>query len=374
MSECVVTTGTEKRLEAPCAMVVRGHEAVLKWREQLVELSQRCDQSGAMDHLEYYLGRRAFARKRPTLVLNVCKGVNRPDRLESAVLLYEQLVFGVASGLYSADYHGGIRTVIAPAELRARTAFAAGARLVQEGALLVHVSYEGEQCPTQVDGDRSAGRWRTVRWAGIPRPISGYLPLESSFDATLANMGKHTRRNLRYYRRRAEAELGVEFVPRVEMSLEDFLEANQSSLNLVPDEVATDRYRSMGRLKRPLFCGVRDSSGRWLSLIGGRRHEGTTEIVWQINRSGLPRYSISTVMRAYLLEHEIAEGTARLAFEGGTLHSIKHAFVTSSVIDILMHPKAVRTWAVRQLAKRTFPERSFLRDALTNPDLVWSDW
>jgi hypothetical protein len=39
-----------------------------------------------------------------------------------------------------------------------------------------------------------------------------------------------------------------------------------------------------------------------------------------------------------------------------------------------MHPKAVRTWAVRQLAKRTFPERSFLRDALTNPDLLWSDW
>ena len=35
----------------------------------LVELSARCDQPGAMDHLEYFLTRPKFANKIPCLIL-----------------------------------------------------------------------------------------------------------------------------------------------------------------------------------------------------------------------------------------------------------------------------------------------------------------
>ncbi len=372
MSECMLA-GMEKHLEAPCALVVRGHDPVLQWWERLVALSRECGQAGALDNLEYYLGRPAFARKRPTLILTVCKGVNRPDRLESAVLLYEQLVCGVGSGFYSADFHGAVRTVICNEDARVRTAFSAGATLLQRGgAKLVHVSYEGEHRPVEPIGEKTPN-WRTLTWTEFPR-LFAYLPLEPTLDATLANLGKHTRRNLRYYRRRAEAELGVKFVEQVKMTLEDYLEANRSSLNPVADDAAIERFQSMERLKQPLFCGVQEPNGRWLSLIGGRRREGTAEVVWQINRAGLPRYSISTVMRAFLLEHEVKLGTAKLVFEGGTIHSIKYSFVQSPVIDLLMHSKGLRGWAVREVAKRTFQKQSFLHDALSNKELVWSDW
>jgi len=359
---------------APPMRIVRGREAVLAWNDKLVDLSRRYGQTGAMDHLEYHLGRRAFARKNPALVLTMDANANGAETPEAAVLLYEHRIGSVGCGLFSADYHGAVRTVIAPEADRARTAFAACSALLKRGALLVHASYEGEHPPAGTAGVASPLKGHALQWTTIQRPISGYLRLESTVDATLANLGRHTRRNLRYYRRRAETNLGVQFVPRVEMSLEQFLELNRSSMNPIAENLATDQYISMAHLKHPLFAGVRDAQGQWLSLIGGRRHEGTTEVLWQMNRAGFERHSLSTVMRAYLLESEVAEGTTKLAFEGGTRHSMKYSFVNASVVDILVRRQGMRAWALRRFAESLFPERSFLRDSLADRELIWTPW
>jgi hypothetical protein len=184
-------------------------------------------------------------------------------------------------------------------------------------------------------------------------------------------LGKRTRRNLRYYRRRAEADLGATFIPSMAVSREQFIKMNRASTNPAPQADAAWRYDCLGDLPGSMFAGVRARDGRWLSVVGGRRHEGVTEIEWQMNRAGLPRHSLSTVMRSYLMEHEAALGTTTMMFRGGTSHSMRNALIDSHVLDILVVRRSRLAWLVRQLAARLFPESNFLGKVLRDKGLVW---
>ena len=170
-----------------------------------------------------------------------------------------------------------------------------------------------------------------ARWALRKRSIPGYLPLSTTFDATLAKIGQRTRSNLRYYRRRAEADLGCMFMPRIEVAREEALHFNRQCMYAVPAAVAGWRYDSLQDLKEPVFMGIKDREGRWLSLLGGRRYGDRSEILWQMNRSGHAASSLGTVMRSYYIEHEIARGSRRMYIEGGTPHPIKFSFVPEEV-------------------------------------------
>src|SRR5262249_55127462 len=157
-----------------------------------------------------------------------------------------------------------------------------------------------------------------------------------TYDETLAQMGKHTRRNLRYYRRRAEAEIGCEFVVSPPLTLDDYFAANRASSYPVTEEIVRWRFDSLSWLPGCVWLGMKDKDGNWLSLIAGRNHHGITEIDWQINRAGLSDYSLSTVMRSYLLEYEIGRGTKCLHFEGGTPHSIRNTLGREKVVDLMV--------------------------------------
>jgi hypothetical protein len=121
-----------------------------------------------------------------------------------------------------------------------------------------------------------------------------------------------------------------------------------------------------------MFAGVRARNGRWLSLIGGRRHMQVTEIDWQMNLAGLPRYSLSTVMRSFVLEHEVGLGTTRLAFTGGTPHPMRHSFVCVDAVDVIALRRSASGWLLRRLAWWLFPEKNFLGQALRDRQLHWS--
>ena len=357
--------------------ILRGRAEVLAKWGMLVELSHRTGQTGAMDSLDYFLSTPAVLRKTPYLMLvGLRPGVKAEDAtaddVVGASLLYEYRIARLGVKVFATDDKSGRRTVIAPPEIRTRVAELVCRTLVAKGAVTILITLEGDE-EARREGPEIPGQpecWIATRARATP----GYLPLGRTLDQTLAAMGRHTRRNLRYYRRRLETDLGANFVPRVEISLETFLELNRSSTMPIPDKAAAARYKSQGQMAKGLFAGVRSGDGRWLSLIGGRRHEGTTEIEWQINRAGLPRYSLSTVMRSYLLEHEIAAGATKLIFEHGTSHPMRHAFVTSTAVDILVRRHSLRERVLRQFAHRIFPERNLLRDALLDTDVTWTRW
>jgi hypothetical protein len=232
------------------------------------------------------------------------------------------------------------------------------------GGVMALVSIDTAVAPS-ASQVQAAGPYTTaVRIRSAPR----YLALQPSIEATLARMGAHTRRNLRLYRRRAETELGATFVAQASIDCHDYFDLNRESTNPATGEVILWRYQLSEQARcneRILLCGLRNREGKWLSMIGGRRNGRTTEIDWQLNRAGVAHFSLCTAMRAFLLEHEIARGTERIVFEGGTPHPMRFAFTSARTVDLLaVRRHSARAWLLRCFADRLFPEKNFLRAAL----------
>jgi hypothetical protein len=171
----------------------------------------------------------------------------------------------------------------------------------------------------------------------------------------------------------AETKLGVEFVPCVTMGRAEFMEMNHASTNPAEAEMAAWRYDSLRTVGQPVFCGLRAEDGRWLSLLGGRRRAAVVDVDWQLNLAGMPRYSLSTVMRAFLLEYEISQGTQQLVFEGGTPHPMRHSFAAVEVVDVIAERRSMSAWLLRRFARWIFPERNFLGQALREERSRWTE-
>ena len=374
---------TEKqRLDGRCDLataavrIFRGRDAILPMAEMLVDLSARCDQSGAMDHLEYFLSRPKFVSKIPCLIL-FCSAdpSSTPDKIEGAVLLYEYQVSGIASRILVADYHGGDRTVIAPAPLRVQAAFLACETLFKRGALAVQLTYPGELPESELD---SSADMKPVGlpwlWAASRRSMHGPIMLADTYEHSLSRLGKHTRRNLRASRRHALAELGYTFIAEPVMTKEEFAAFNRTSTHAESDEMTAWRYEAMKLIPDRLFLGIKAASGEWLSVIGGRRSQDKTIVEWQMNRAGLTKSSLSTLMRSHLFEHEVEHGCRRLYFVGGTPHSMKHSQAIELFVDFVAVRSRLLAFFLRRLARPLMGEKTFLVQTLADPKLRWHSW
>lgn len=365
---------TERASSISGVHLLRGRSAVLAMSGMLDQLSQRTGQAGAMHWLQYSLDTPSAMEKIPILLLAGLDPGVRPAKITAddvlgAVLLYEYRVAGRGVRVFATDDTTGQRTVIAPPHIRSHVAEAAAQALVNMGALAVIITLEGNgECSAPSPQRLTAACKMAKRTRSVPR----HLLLFESYEATLASLGQHTRRNLRYYRRRLESDMGASFVPAIEMERKEFLAINRASTNPVSDSLAGWRYDSTQRTPGTLFAGVRAQNGRWLSLIGGRRHMRVTEIDWQMNLAGLPRYSLSTVMRSYLLQHEVELSTEKLTFTGGTPHSMRHSFDCVDAVDVVVLRRSPVGWIMRRMSRWIFPEQNFLGQALRDPHLRWS--
>jgi hypothetical protein len=346
---------------------VRGCDSILRLQRVLADLSVKCGQPGVMDDVGYFLSKPGTLRRVPHLmlfskapVMNPVIGVERltADDLLGAVMLYRYVVLGCGIGMFSTNDRSGRGTLVAPAALRSTLAEMAIRSLMDQGVHAVLVSFrDGNSGNPQQGLEKSRPMAASTvdegstRWVWRQREVADYLPLEETFDQTLAKIGTRTRRNMRYYRKRAEAELGCIFLPAVETDEREFLNFNYECMYAVPAKVASWRYRSLKNIATPLFMGIKDRDGRWLSMLGGRRHHGGAEILWQMNRSGLSAYSLSLVMRSYFIEHEIAHGMTKLYMEGGTAHPMRFSFVNDKVTDLVVVRRSRLALVVPALAR-----------------------
>ena len=359
--------------------VLRGTEHILRMHPVLVELSARCEQTGVMDHIALFLGSILNENKTPSVVLLARRGGTDPfalraDDLFGAALVYEYEVFGRASGVYVTEDGAGGRTVIGAPTERAALTIKVCEHLIERGARLALLSYKEDVNPEKQDAEiaRQVRRNGTM-WGSQVRDMSTYMTIRPTFQETLAQLGKHTRRNLRYYRRRTESELGCRFYSEVRtaMSRAEFGDLNRMSTHPVEDRVMARRYEDLSRFPESFCVGLRAEDGRWLSLMAGRRHHGNTEVDWQLNRAGMERFSLGTAVRSYFLENEVALRTKRLYFEGGTPHTMRHSLVTEEAVDII----ALRpSWDVRLMsafARSRFAKKNFLMLTLADPSINW---
>jgi len=374
----VKSTSSSAQAE-PEFRVLKGKESVLRMHQVLVELSARCEQTGAMDHIALFLDSSMNRRKTPYLVLAVVRGPEnsfalRAEDLLGAAVVYEYELFGRPTRVFITDDGSGSRTVIGPPEERSELTIKVCEHLLRNGARAALLSYKEEVHPETQDAQ--IARLMTpcgIVWGSQVRDMSTYLRLRSTFDATLAQLGKHTRRNLRYYRRRTEIELGSRFYPdvRAAMSQAEFCALNRVSTHPVADRAMARRYDDLSNIPDSFSVGMRAQDGRWLSLIGGRRHHGWTEVDWQLNCAGMERLSLGTAMRSYFLEHEVSIGTERLYFEGGTPHTMRHSLLTEKAVDIIALRPSWRVALMRTMARSSFGKKNFLMQTLANASIHW---
>jgi len=369
-------------VERPVVHCVTGREPVLRLSRSLVELSARCGQPGAMNDIAYFLSKPGALPRIPNLLLvartpEVDLKSPKLDDLVGALLIFEQNIAGIGVGAYATNDRAGRHTLIAMAPDRSRVVALVCRALLERGAHLILMSYRAgvsggndatNNPPLLEVAEQGMG---VARWALRKRTIPGYLPLSTTFEATLAKIGQRTRSNLRYYRRRAETHLGCVFLSQIEVTRKEVLRFNRQCMYAVPASVAGWRYDSLKDLKEPVFMGIKDREGRWLSLLGGRRYGDRSEILWQMNRSGHATSSLGTVMRSYCIEHEIAHGSRRLYIEGGTPHPIKFSFVPEELTDLVVMRRTLTATAIRTAARHWISPDNELSHMLSSKDLEW---
>lgn len=372
---------TEER-EPMDVCVLEGSDAILKRVSLLEMLAERCGQPGAMHWLGYFLGGGGAKWKRPVLVLLVKPGVDghgrvEADDLHAAVLFYELRVLGFGTGAYTTDDLEGIRTVVAPAGMRSYVTARAVRALLRQKAHVVLTSYA---C-TKLDGKHPGPVLRAseVRWAERDRAVKKQLQLADTYDGTLAKFGKTTRTNMRFYRKRMLAKMDCKLVADVQtlLSEADISALNAASLNPVPDAECLRRFRASRDLPGGFLVGLRGAEGQWLSMAGGWRHGSTTVVHYQMNAAGYRKDSLGTVMRAFLLEHEVGLGTKTLVFYRGTPHPMSHAFDDEVVRDLLVCRTSWRAALLRRLAEivdaRNFwGSTAFLAAAMVSDEWNWT--
>ncbi len=365
----------------PNLMILTSREAILDLAPVLQNLAERTGQPGAMHWLSYFVEKGLAAGRVPHLVL-----VLRPENhqgsslcaedLQGAALFFEYRILGRSTGVYSTGDAGGFDRVIALAADRTRIAAIALRALVQRGAHLVLATYEGYKAAEPAD---ALAGLPGLQAAARQRHVERSMKLGSTMDATLASLGKHTRSNLRYYRRRLEKIMPLTFVPDAVAALAgaDLQKMNAASLNPVPSEEFVRRVRGASTLPGSYLCGLRGPDGQWLSLAGGWRGGGQTVLHWQVNAAGFEQYSISTVMRNFLLEAEIAGGAERLMIYGGTQHSMRHAFTQQPVADLIVQRQCWQMVALRCAAhlfampNGLLGRSNFLARTLLDENLHW---
>lgn len=297
--------------------VLRGTRALEGAAPEVEELRQRTGQSNnPLLCLDFFLGRvRLFPRNQPVLLL-----VRSHGRLEGVVYLYEKTICGLPTGyLRGFDHLTGESTIIAQEQVRASLLqIAIHLLFVRTRARVAWatVCHDAEKSFTTLEQVRPYLR---VEASSLSREHR--LKLGGTFDATLSRFGAHTRRNLRYYRRRAEKDLNASFHPELgeEQSLEALEQLKKRCFQPFPDSVA-DWWKMDGLLRtRPGYfaMGLR-ANGEWISYLVGIRTGKLTYVLMQINHNGFGRYSLSTVMRSYFFEHEILRGQSEIKFVNGT--------------------------------------------------------
>jgi hypothetical protein len=354
--------------------VLSGHAKVVAWAEQLEHLALRCGQPGSMHGLEHFLAVPTYRGKVPYLVL----GMSEDRTLQWAVLCHELCPLGLRTGIFSTDDISGFRTVVSPAEERGSVSRLVAEILLERGAQMVMLSVVAPGLSPQNLGLQPA---LPSRWALRERTVEADLSTQGSYEAMLMGLGKSTRFNMRYYRRRLARELQTELIEdaRGIFTEREIESMNAESLNPFRPGLAWLQCRSASSMRGGFMVGLRAKDGRWLGLVGGWRQATTTVLLWQMNRSGMERSSLGTVVRGHFLEHEIAIGAERVIFYGGTPNSIRHAFVQDKVVDLLVVRHSGKARLLLRLAEIFARPRwymksgNFLAATFCSPDLVWHE-
>lgn len=232
----------------------------------------------------------------------------------------ELYVIGIRTGFIFGGDQMGRGLVLAVPEREQAVFTAACAFLLESGHHAMRLNWT-PQLPL-LDGDLRLSRRSARLQAKLDvHPEGDWLRLESTYDNFLARLGSHTRRNLRYYRRKVE---GIGFTYSGALAPSEISGALES-LNQVADYPISEARLNRDRryfeaFGTPVIAGLRDSRGNFISLVTGFTSGKHLHILTQLNGESeeLRKLSLSLVLRGYVIEEFIQRGFTAVHFIQGS--------------------------------------------------------
>jgi hypothetical protein len=297
---------------ARATRVVIGNQELHSCLEEIRQLRRRCGQEDDLTtDPEYFIAANTLANRRCAAVL-----IRRGQELEACVFFYEHCRFGVGLGLFRGGDYIGESLVAGPDAYRVQYVHLATEALLRNWRIhgvSITVKASADRC---IEAMGPANNYR--RFSGTE--VRHKLALERTYEGMLASLGPRTRRSLAGKRQQLEKNTGVSFLPRLapELSLEAMLALEAKSM---PQRIKKFFHaRDLLLRANPEFfsMGLRLPDGTWLSVLSGWRRNHVTYVDLQMNDMHYKKESISAVMRAFMLEHEIAGKQESINFVGGS--------------------------------------------------------
>jgi hypothetical protein len=260
------------------------------------------------------------SKRRPWTVLKL-----ENDRPVGAVMLREQTRYGIPLGYYFGCDAAGDEFVIAPPHIRQSILFDCLEAFMGKHRSVI-VSIAG--CV-----DYSQAAWGRMLYGADLGTARYRVPLLETYEKTLQQFGARTRRNLRHHLRQAHQQQvqfqgSLSVAERAEAASHLLLRSDYSmSAATLAEYLAT-----IARTPDNFASGMRSASGEWLSCVMGWREGGRTYVFFQLNHAAHRRDSLSTTMRAFLMQNERTQGSEELVLvsyssrlmEGGCVRDPRH--------------------------------------------------
>jgi hypothetical protein len=300
-------------IEGPrTTQVIVGNRELLSHLAEILDLRRRCGQQDDLTtEPEYYIAANTLANRRCAAVL-----IRQDRELEACVLFYEHCRFGIGLGLFRGGDYVGESLVIGKEALRVQYAHLATQALLKQWRIhgvSLTIKAPVASC-IEVMGPASYFR----RFLGSE--VQHKLPLLPTYEGMLASLGPRTRRSLAGKRQQLEKSANVQFIAALEpgQALEVMLELEAKAMPQRISEFFHARHRLLRANSEFFSMGLRTPAGPWLSLLSGWRRKGVTYVDLQMNDMHYKKESISAVMRAFMLEHEIGLRQQLIDFVGGS--------------------------------------------------------
>ncbi len=292
--------------------LVIGNRELHSCLPEIRALRRRCGQEDDLTtEPEYFIAANTLANRRCAAVL-----IRHQQELEACVLFYEHSRLGFGLGLFRGGDYVGESLVAGNEAHRVHYVHLATQALLSERRIhgvSLSVKASLDSC-IEVMGPASNFR----RFIGSE--VRHKLPLQSTYEGMLASLGSRTRRSLAGKRQQLEKNANVQFLPALDadQSLGGMLALEATSMPQRISKFFHARYR-LQRANSDFFSmGLRLPNGQWLSLLTGWRRNGVTYVDLQMNNTHYKKESISAVMRAFMLEHEIGRRQGLINFVGGS--------------------------------------------------------
>jgi hypothetical protein len=291
--------------------LVFGERGLKTYFAQIRQLRLECGQQNDLTtDPQYFILANRLNRRSTVAVL-----IRRGAELEGCVLVQQYRRFGLRLGLARVGDSLGESQVVGPSSLRLQFVQVAANALLYSArfhAIFVTIRAPLEACVAALGPESKHRRYSR-------RELRYKLPLAATYADMLAAFGPRTRRSLAGKRRQLEQSLNVAFQPEISVkkAFEAMLFLRERSLPK-RNQAFLQARREFQEQTPDAFCmGMHTPAGDWLSILSGWRRGGVTYIDLQMNDHNYRQQSLSAVMRAFMLEHEIALGQKTVSFVNG---------------------------------------------------------